>query len=189
MSRNCAFRDGENGQDVVDARGGVVIAHWDVNPLMFSATELRLGETDHRGESPRSLPDHSLVWCWSGWRGGGPLDENDESPPMLGGASWEALDVFCRGVAPELRERGSRLLVRTHHRHVLSDVPSCLRFLREREAARESDVFGLMLDGASMLAPSMRRDARDHLRRIEEILAPLAAAMVDAETGAVVVRA
>jgi len=57
---------------------------------------------------------------------------------------------------------GVRLLVRTHARHVLSDIPTVRTFATGREDAP----VGVLLDPASMLEPSMIDHADDHLERI-----------------------
>lgn len=60
----------------------------------------------------------------------------------------------------------------THAGTVLSDAPSCLRFLAEA-SRRWSDGpvdFALVVDPAGMLTPSMQATAEDHAQRLVELL-------------------
>jgi len=108
------------------------------------------------------MPAGVRVVAWSGSM----ADELfGEDPRTWGPAGWAALDAACERAAPVLAERGATMALRTHARHVLSDVPSCERFVRERRG-RHGEVFRVLLDPVSMLAPSMLAMAEDHLRRM-----------------------
>ena len=76
-------------------------------------------------------------------------------------AGRAALDAYLDAAEPVLRERGSRLLLRTHARHVISDAQAALGLL----AAREGAPFGIALDPSSCIEASMLRDLEDHLTR------------------------
>jgi hypothetical protein len=95
-------------------------------------------------------------------------------PRTWGPRGWEALEASIRAC---LRRQGPRLLVRTAHTDVLSDAPSCIRFLDRREewggGSSGVDRLGILLDPAAMIAPSMIATAEDHIARILEIVAAL----------------
>lgn len=109
-------------------------------------------------------------WAWSGHELGGGLFEPEG--PSFGAAGWDRLVDAAGRLARDIDDLGGTLLVRPHHAHLVSDVPSCRRLVRDLPGVR------LLLDPVSMLAPSMLRDADDHLRRIVEELGPSGAAVV-----------
>jgi len=76
-------------------------------------------------------------------------------------AGRAALDAYLDAAEPALRANGSRLLLRTHARHVISDAQAALGLLEAREGAP----IGIALDPASCLEASMLRDLEDHLTR------------------------
>lgn len=92
------------------------------------------------------------------------------SPRSWTKEAWAALSTACDALEPSLAGSGRRLLIRPHHRHVLGDTPSALKFFAEREGGP----FGLLLEPAALVAPSMLapRVLADHLARIFEVLAP-----------------
>ena len=75
----------------------------------------------------------------------------------------------CDALAPALVADERTLAWRPHARHVLSDHPSALVFMKEHGAP-----FGLALDPAALFEPSMLDVAEDHLERIFTALGPLA---------------
>ncbi len=135
--------------------GGTPLAWWwDGNPL--------------RGQMP-ALADRPapLIVMWSGTSVRGPVR----------GASADLADAGTRGPRAMLRRastppRGSavRVCFRPHRRHVLSDTPSCVRFL----AGHPDEPFGLALCPGDLLEPEMQDDVEDHLVRIFETLGPRA---------------
>jgi hypothetical protein len=126
------------------------------NPL--DTTEVRVPE----GSAPRLV----------GWSGTLAEAIFGEDPRTWGPRGWGELDAFCGRIAPVLASRGLTLCFRPHARHVLSDVPSCLRFLRGRaeHAGGGGRLFGLLLDPVSMLTGSMVSSAEDHVARILDAL-------------------
>src|SRR5262249_24375056 len=66
-----------------------------------------------------------------------------DDPRTWGSRGWSALGAMCDAVAPRLAERKLTLLFLTCARHVLSDAPSCIRFLRERASTA---AIGLLVD-------------------------------------------
>lgn len=110
---------------------------------------------------------------WSGWT---PRSPEVAPEPALtwGRAMHAAFESWCDGVAPELARARATLLFRPHASHILSDVPSCLSFLR-RGQERSASGFGLLLDPCGMLDASMLRRADDHLDRTLSALASHAA--------------
>lgn len=105
----------------------------------------------------------SRVMTWSGTL----ADDLFASDPR----TWmrpgrEAFDAFCNDIAPQLEQHQRRLCFHPHSRHVLSDVQSCAKFLRDRE----NEPFEIALAPASLLEPSMMTHVEDHLRRMFETL-------------------
>lgn len=83
---------------------------------------------------------------------------------------WDALDAALQDL---LGRTGARVLLRPAATDVISDAPSCLRFL-ERRARFGTDGparLGLFVDPVGMLAPSMLPTAPEHLERIVAHLA------------------
>lgn len=106
--------------------------------------------------------------AWSGSLGDG-LFEAD--PRTWGPAGRAALEGARRRAA----ELGATICIRPHARHVVSDIPSCQRWLGvgpRGEALAAGG--GLLLDPCAMLTARMLRDHADFLRRAVETLAPLA---------------
>jgi hypothetical protein len=96
-------------------------------------------------------------------------------------ANWmrgpAALDALCDELAPQLSRHGKRLVLVPHARHVLSDARSALTWWCERvipgedpNVIRRSPAgprpFGLALDPAAMLEPSMLDDVEDHMQSL-----------------------
>ena len=115
-------------------------------------------------DCPVSQPGEWAIF-WSGWLG-------DEEPE----AGWferspgqwlpSARNTWDR-VATAL-DRIPQLALRPHARHLLSDGPGCLNWLRGGEGRR------LLLDPVAMLEPEMLPDADDHVRRLLVTVGPLA---------------
>lgn len=104
----------------------------------------------------------TLVVLWSGSL----ADADAPDPRNWTAAAWDALDAAVnRWVAAGL---GGSLLVRTHARHIVSDIPSAVRFAhRWRETGPR-----LLWDPASMLEDSMAAPAHaaTHLERLIDAL-------------------
>ena len=113
------------------------------------------------------------VMAWSGTLGASPF----EGTP----ANWmrgpKALDGLCDALAPQLARHGKRLVLVPHARHVLSDARSALTWWCERvipgedpNLVRRSPAgprpFGLALDPAALLEPSMLGDVEDHMQSL-----------------------
>lgn len=129
--------------------GGAVWAQWtDVNILA--------GEPVAAGSGVARA-------VWSGWL----VDEEGQRDPRTwGAAGWEAL---LRRLEMLVAEGAGEILVRTHHAHAVSDVPSSQRLLRAWEG-RPGRV-RLIVDVGAMIAPSMLDAAEDHVARVLESLA------------------
>lgn len=125
------------------------------------------------------------VMAWSGTLGGSPF----EGTP----ANWmrgpEALDALCDALAPQLSRHGKRLVLVPHARHVLSDARSALTWWCDRvipgedpNLVRRSPAgprpFGLALDPAAMLEPSMVQDVEDHMHSLLASFGPRIDALV-----------
>jgi hypothetical protein len=113
------------------------------------------------------------VMAWSGTLGASPF----EGTP----ANWmrgpKALDGLCDALAPQLARHGKRLVLVPHARHVLSDARSALTWWCGRvipgedpNLVRRSPAgprpFGLALDPAALLEPSMLGDVEDHMQSL-----------------------
>jgi hypothetical protein len=119
------------------------------------------------------------IMAWSGTLGG-TLFEGTPANWMRGP---QALDSLCNALEPQLSRHGKRLVLVPHARHVLSDARSALTWWCERvipgedpNAVRRSPSgvrpFGLALDPAALLEPSMLPDAEDHLRSLLAAFGP-----------------
>jgi hypothetical protein len=143
------------------SRAGRAAAPWAV---VAAGAVLGLSEEAAR----RSAKVAPRMIAWSGTLAAEPFGDD---PRTWGPAGWAALGEACERLAPVLHNEGAVLVLRTHARHVLSDVPSCIRFVRERRARDgEAGPLRVLLDPASMIAESMRDLAEDHLRRIAEAI-------------------
>ncbi len=118
-----------------------------------------------------ALPEGGLVLGWSGGLGA-TLFERAFATWMPGGRA--ALDAYLDCAEQVLRERGGRLLVRTHARHVVSDAQAAVGLLE----ARDGGTVGVALDPAGCLEASMLADAEDHLVRFFELIGARAEAIV-----------
>lgn len=137
-----------DGGEIRPMGGGPVWARW-------SGVNILGGEPVPRGG------DAALA-LWSGW-----VEDEDgqRDPRTWGAAGWEALG---RRLDALVAEHAGEILVRTHHAHAVSDVPSSLRLLRAREGRPG---VRLIVDVGAMIAPSMLSAAEDHAARILESLA------------------
>ncbi|MCE7968890.1 MAG: hypothetical protein DYG94_09110 [Leptolyngbya sp. PLA3] len=111
--------------------------------------------------------------CWSGWLGDSDPGEGwfESVPGQWLPSSRAAWDQVCR-VADQ-----QRLILRPHARHLLSDGPGCLNWLRGNEGRR------LLLDPVAMLEPGMLPDAEDHVSRLLMTVGPLAWGLVVSDVG------
>jgi len=114
------------------------------------------------------------VIAWSGT-----LDEEDlfgrGSPLTWMAPGRSALGAFIEAATPLLRDRGVRLLLRPHCRHVLGDATAARSFL---EGLAPGTPVGLALDPASLLEPEMMGDALEHCRRAFELVGAMAEAVI-----------
>ena len=92
-------------------------------------------------------------------------------------AGQERFTAFLDEIAPALHHHRRTLCFRPHHRHVLSDVHSSVKMLRDRAGGP----FEVLLSPADLVAPSMLRDAEDHLVRMFAHLGPVAAGVLLAD--------
>ncbi|MBX3387560.1 MAG: hypothetical protein KF768_13410 [Phycisphaeraceae bacterium] len=132
------------------------------------------GDDGDDGDEPTST-ERSTVVAVGGWGDGSGGDGGAcfraDPRTWMGAYGWRALDEALRTNSANASV-DRPLILRTHARHVLSDVPSVLRFLRAAEFARA----GLLLDAVSMLTPAMvasPQQAVDHLTRlVEDVRSP-----------------
>ncbi|MFN0133005.1 MAG: hypothetical protein ACKVW3_10845 [Phycisphaerales bacterium] len=148
-----------------DAHNDVVIARTDwTNPL------------DHGGWASSAMP--GITVGWSGWFNSDPEDDDATRAIRAQLRSWTAgTDDFrrvCDRLEAPLRAAGSIVCLRPRVGHVLSDVPTCVKFFKER-AGRP---WRLLLDPSGLLTREMAGDAEDHLRRIIDALGGLAWALL-----------
>jgi hypothetical protein len=86
----------------------------------------------------------------------------------------DRLKSFLDEVEPALRRHGRTLCLRPHHRHVIGDVHSSVKLLRERAGSP----LEVLLSPGDLLAPSMLGEAEDHLVRMFAHLGPIAAGVL-----------
>ncbi|MCL4220561.1 MAG: hypothetical protein KJZ65_04240 [Phycisphaerales bacterium] len=110
----------------------------------------------------------SPIVCWSGWLGDADAAEGwfERVPGQWLPSSRAAWDQVARAADHE------RLILRPHARHLLSDGPGCLTYLRGGDGRR------LLLDPVAMFETEMLPDADEHLRRLLMTLGPLAWGLV-----------
>lgn len=142
--------DGRRAAVVEDFFGRAVADCLDHNPLSGSPSDL-------------GRPGRAALALWSGWAEAG----DDAGVATWGPAGWDAFNRWCDGAAREAERAGVALWLRPRASHVLCDAQRCLTFLR----AREGGPVRLLLDPEGLLAPSMLRDAADHVERIMLALA------------------
>jgi hypothetical protein len=114
----------------------------------------------------------SRIVSWSGTLSDEGLFADEPRTWMRAG--HERFGAFLDEVAPALHHHRRTLCFRPHHRHVLGDVHSSVKLLRDRAGGP----FEVLLSPADMLAPSMLRDAEDHLTRMFAHLGPVAAGVL-----------
>ncbi|MBX3377169.1 MAG: hypothetical protein KF678_09235 [Phycisphaeraceae bacterium] len=100
----------------------------------------------------------------SGWMGDTPTSLEFRS---WGKEAWAKLEAWCDAIAPGLERAQGVACLWPHPRHVLSDVQSCVTFLKKRSGQR----FEVLLDPAGLLTEAMLPRAEDHLTRAMEALA------------------
>ena len=113
------------------------------------------------------LPGRHLI----AWSGSLAADMEAEEPRNWMGPGAAALRERMAELEPQLAALGRSLLLRPHAAHVLSDVPSCLRWLERPGAA-------LAFDPGALLTVPMLALAEEHLERSFRALAPRAAIVI-----------
>ena len=135
-----------DGGRLLDASDGAPLASvTDLNPL---------------NEDPAALVDRLESLAIAGtvitWSGSLAEELFARDPGAWGGERLDQLGRLCRDLAPELRRRGVRWLLRPHCRHALCDPQRCVSFLRTQVsggAVREA--IGIALDPSALLEQSM----------------------------------
>jgi len=89
-------------------------------------------------------------------------------PPTWMAPGRAALDRVWSDLAPRARSAGVEIWFRPNCRHVLSDPPSCLKFLGDHA----DDPVGIALAPAALFENAMLPTVEDHLERIFAILGP-----------------
>lgn len=106
------------------------------------------------------------VLCWSGTLAASLVESSPHNWTPRGRA---AFDAYCDAVREPLTRTGRTILFQPHARHVLSDIPGCVRFVRER--VHMGQPFGLALSPATMLTQRLVRNSLDdYLARVFETL-------------------
>jgi len=114
----------------------------------------------------------SRVLLWSGWYEPATNADADPSPLAWGAGAWCALAEFCTATSARLASRpassNTRVCFLPRTGHILSDQPSCHRFLNLRSewTGTLAPLFEILLDPVGMLTPQMLPCASDHLERI-----------------------
>ncbi len=77
--------------------------------------------------------------------------------------------TFLDETTDALKTQGRTMCLRPHWRHALGDLPSCVKFVRERITGDPTSPFELCLSPVEMLAPSMlqpQQKLEEHLQRM-----------------------
>lgn len=138
----------------VRADDGRLLDASDGSPLA-AITELNPLREDPAGVADRleSLAIAGTVITWSGSLAEEPFARD---PGAWGGERLDQLGKLCRDLAPELRRRGVRWLLRPHCRHVLCDPQRCVSFLRTQvSGGAVRQAIGIALDPSALLEQSM----------------------------------
>ncbi|MCB9840242.1 MAG: hypothetical protein H6809_01150 [Phycisphaeraceae bacterium] len=120
--------------------------------------------------------EDAVVVAWSGWLGGPDASSDgmvERDFRTWSGAGRAMLDAFVGSMPQPESGASSALWFRPHHRHVLSDAPSCAAFLKAHEALVTAGRVAMFLDAALLIDESMAGTRADHIERIVERLAPL----------------
>lgn len=117
----------------------------------------------------------SRIVSWSGTLAEDSLFGDEPRTWMRAGQ--ERFAAFLDEIAPALHHHRRTLCFRPHHRHVLSDVHSSVKLLRDRAGGP----FEMLLSPADILAPGMLRDVEDHLTRMFAHVGPVAAGVLLAD--------
>ncbi len=128
-----------------------------------------------------------IAVLWSGWIGspGNSTDGNvDPDFRAWSGTGRAQLDAFLARTLPRLTAAGTRLWLRPHARHILSDAPSCAAFLRDHAAACAAGTLALFLDLELLITPPMAPRRDEHADRILSRLLPMAGVAAVAMTRA-----
>lgn len=139
---------------------GLILQHG--NPGVVLAATVRGNVLASDWMIDAEMPGDRIV-CWAGTLG---ESEFAAHPPNWMGAGREAINAFCAEMTPQLVKHGRTMCFQPHSRHVLSDAPSCLSFLR----AHQGQPFEIAFSPATMLELSMLDDLDDHLIRMFETL-------------------
>lgn len=123
------------------------------------ATRCHGNPLDPAWSLPPGAGDAPAYVAWSGTLGASLFAAD---PRNWIGAGWAAFEERCAALVRGRGAGGRRILWQPHARHVLNDVPTCLRFL----AAHPDAPFGIALAPASLLEPSMLAAVEDHFERI-----------------------
>lgn len=157
----------------------LVLNHGAITPLGGGEAWAVWREGNPLGARTVEVAKQGRTAMWSGWLEWEEEGESGVDPRTWGAAGWVALE---RVMGEWAAGAGAEVCVRTHHAHVLSDVPSCLRFAQRWEQSGVK----LIVDVGAMIAPSMLAAAADHAARVLEALGshPAVAAVVVSLPGA-----
>ena len=135
----------DDGRLLDTSDGSALAAMTDINPLQE--------DPDHLIETLAARAAGGVVITWSGSL----ADELfARDPGAWGGDRLDQLGKLCRDLAPELRRREVRWLLRPHCRHALCDPQRCVSFLRTQiSGGSVREQIGLALDPAALLEQTM----------------------------------
>ena len=117
-------------------------------------------------DDPQTLPGlHTsgfVLRCWSGWTSDDPTDPD---PARWSPQAFNNLHAACANFFHHYPS--AQLVLRNHHRHVLHDHHTLLRFAQRWEQAPHGNL-SFLIDPASWLTAQMIPDYEDHLARTAE---------------------
>lgn len=143
---------------------GLIVRHGKIDDVL--AATIRANPLGDSFLIDLDLPAKRIV-TWSGTLS---EDVHGASPMTWMRPGREKFEQFCNELAPQLKAHDRTICFQPHSRHVLSDVQSCVNFLREQATVSAAGGFEIALSPATMFEPSMLRDADDHLHRMFETL-------------------
>jgi len=126
---------------------------WATGSLSTEGSSIHLHDVDAPIAAPESSGDFGIQIFFSG-------EAEGAIPWGVGG--WESLRKRVVDAG------GDRLLLRPHHRHVLTDAPACRHWLFSTEP--DPPPCGLALSPTSILVPSMVNACGDHFGRLFEFV-------------------
>lgn len=138
-----------------DPSAGIIARIEDEQPLVV----LDRAVLDDAQDVVALVREHRHVVVWSGNSHGGSFERD---PRIWSPQVRARLVERCASLQDQLRDTPNRVIVRSHCRHVVSDLPACRWFCEEIR----SENVGLCVDVSSIFERSMMDRVEDHMCRL-----------------------